>query len=247
MSEDDDVIAGPPTVDEPVGVVFEPGVIRIRLQRPPVNALTVEIIDRLSATLRALRDDPRPVMLCGSSRVFSAGFDVKQPAGDPHLVDAAARACLDAMRAHPSPTIAAVEGAAVGLGLLIAASADILAVSRAASFRMPEVTLGIASDIDGLRRFLPELWVRRLCLSGERFTVEELHLEASGAMVCEPGTCDAVALSVAERFGTLPPQFLRDAKRQLSVEHQGEKRCLPTVSPTGEQFVASAGQPRGEV
>ena len=209
------MITGPSSVADPVGVAVDPGVIRIRLQRPPVNALTVEVIDRLRATFVAIRDDPRPVVLCGMPRVFSAGFDVKQPAADPQLVGAAARACLDAVRTHPGPTIAAVEGSAVGLGLLIAASADILVASRSASFRMPEVTLGIASDVDGLRRFLPELWVRRLCLSGEPFTVEELHLEASGALVCEPGTCDTAALSVAEKLGALPPEFVRDAKRQL--------------------------------
>ena len=147
--------------------------------------------------------------------MFSAGFDVKGPAADPQVVDAAAGACLDALRTHPGPTIAAVEGAAVGLGLLIAASADILVVSRSASFRMPEVTLGIASDVDGLRRFLPELWVRRLCLSGAPFTAEQLHLAASGALVCEPGTCEITAEAVAEQLNTLQPQFVRDAKRQL--------------------------------
>jgi enoyl-CoA hydratase len=165
--------------------------------------------------LSAIHDDPRPVVLCGMPWVFSAGFDVKQPAVDPQVVDAAASTCLDVLRAHPGPTIAAVEGAAVGLGLLIAASADILVASRSASFRMPEVTLGIASDVDGLRRFLPELWVRRLCLSGEPFTAEQLHLAAGGAMVCEPGTCEVTAEAVAEQLNALQPQFVRDAKRQL--------------------------------
>jgi len=219
MSEDGGAVTGPSGVADPVWVAFNPGVIRIRLQRPPVNALTIGVIDRLRATLAAIRDDPRPVVLCGMPRVFSAGFDVKHPAADPQAVDAAARACLDAVRTHPAPTIASVEGAAVGLGLLIAASADVLVASRSASFRMPEVTLGIASDVEGLRRFLPEMWVRRLCLSGEPFTVEQLHLEARGAMVCEPGACDTAALSVAEQLSALPPQYLRDAKRQLSGEH----------------------------
>jgi enoyl-CoA hydratase/carnithine racemase len=80
---------------------------------------------------------------------------------------------------------------------------------------MPEVTLGIASDVDGLRRFLPEMWVRRLCLSGEPFTAEQLHLEASGAMVCEPGTCEAAAEAIAGQLAALRPQFVRDAKLGL--------------------------------
>jgi enoyl-CoA hydratase len=119
------------------------------------------------------------------------------------------------LRAHPGPVIAAVDGAAVGLGLLIAASADILVTSRNASFRMPEVVLGIASDVDGLRRVLPELWVRRLCLSGQQFTAQEMHLEAAGALVCEPGECELTADSVALHLNGLQPRFVRDAKQQL--------------------------------
>jgi enoyl-CoA hydratase len=215
MSEDGEVIAEPLGVVDAVEVTFSPGVVRIRLQRPPVNALTVGVIDRLRATLTMIHDDSRPVMLCGLPRVFSAGFDVKAPAADPQVASDAASACLDTLRTHPGPIIAAVEGAAVGLGLLIAASADFLVASRSASFRMPEVSLGIASDVDGLRRFLPEMWVRRLCLSGEPFTVEELHLEASGALVCTPGMCEATAEAIAKQLAALQPRFVRAAKQQL--------------------------------
>jgi enoyl-CoA hydratase len=215
MSEDEDVVAEPSDVVDTLEVSFSPGVIRIRLQRPPVNALTVEVIGALRGTFAAIHDDPRPVVLCGLPQVFSAGFDVKAPADDLQVVNDAVAACLDAVRCHPGPTIAAVEGAAVGLGLLIAASADILITSRSASFRMPEVSLGIASDVDGLRGFLPEMWVRRLCLSGEPFTAEQLHLSASGAVVCEPGTSEAAAETIAGQLATLPPQFVRAAKQRL--------------------------------
>jgi enoyl-CoA hydratase len=215
MSEGSELAIQPTGFVDTVEVGSGPNVIRIRLQRPPVNALTVQVIDRLRAQFAAIHDDPRPVLLCGLPRAFSAGFDVKAPADDPQMASDAATACLDAVRTHPGPTVAAVEGAAVGLGLLIAASADILVTSRSATFRMPEVTLGIASDVDGLRRFLPEMWVRRLCLSGEPFTAEQLHLEASGAMVCEPGTCEAAAEAIAGQLAALRPQFVRDAKLQL--------------------------------
>jgi enoyl-CoA hydratase len=215
MSEDDDVVAEPPDAANTVALRVTPGVLRIRLQRPPVNALTVEVIDALRGTFAAIHDDPRPVVLCGLPQVFSAGFDVKAPADDLQVVNDAATACLDAVRSHPGPTIAAVEGAAVGLGLLIAASADILVTSRSASFRMPEVSLGIASDVDGLRGFLPEMWVRRLCLSGEPFTAEQLHLAGGGAVICEPGTSETAAETIAGQLSALPPQFVRAAKQQL--------------------------------
>jgi enoyl-CoA hydratase len=215
MNEDDDVVAEPSDAAKSVSLRVTASVLRIRLQRPPVNALTVEVIGALQATFAAIRDDSRPVVLCGLPQAFSAGFDVKAPADELEMAGDAATACLDAVRSHPGPTIAAVEGAAVGLGLLIAASADILVTSRSASFRMPEVALGIASDVDGLRRILPEMWVRRLCLSGEPFTAEQLHLAAAGAVVCEPGTSVAGAEAIAGQLATLPPQFVRAAKQQL--------------------------------
>src|ERR1700746_3302620 len=115
MSEDSDVAAEPRGVVDAVEASFSPGIIRIRLQRPPVNALTVQVMDRLRATLAGLHDDPRPVMPCGLPRVFSAGFDVKAPADDPQVVSDAATACLDAVRTHPGPTVAAVAGPAAGL------------------------------------------------------------------------------------------------------------------------------------
>ena len=75
---------------------------------------------------------------------------------------------------------------------------------------------GGLGDLRGeVRRFLPEMWARRMCLSGEPFTAEQLHLEAGGAMVCEPGTCEAAAEAIAGQLAALRPQFVRDAKLQL--------------------------------
>jgi enoyl-CoA hydratase len=161
--------------------------IRVYLRRPPVNAFTVEMLHSLEAIVAGVRDEDRPLIVTGSLSVFSAGFDVKHPAPDPVTVTAVARRCVAALQAHPGLTIAAVEGAAVGLGLLIAMSADVLVVSKAARLQMPEVRLGITADAQPLRRFLPDAWVRRMCVLGESFTAEQLHLESAGVVVSEPG------------------------------------------------------------
>jgi enoyl-CoA hydratase len=105
---------------------------------------------------------PRPILIAGGGEVFSAGFDLKEQADIETASEHASR-CLTALQAHRSPVIAAVEGAAVGLGMLIATSSDILVVSRTARLRMPEVTIGITSDVAPLRRYLPEPWIRRMC------------------------------------------------------------------------------------
>lgn len=203
--------------DEPdgVSVSYRPDAVRICLDRPPVNAFTVEMLGYITAVIDDACADPRPMLITGSSRIFSAGFDVKYPAPDTPAVNAAARKCITAVQQHPGPTVAAVEGAAVGLGLLVAASADILVVSRTAQLRMPEVALGIVSEVQPLRRFLPDPWIRRLCLLGEAFSAEQLHLESAGATVCEPGTARDRAEEVIAAMNGVDAAALRQVKQRL--------------------------------
>jgi enoyl-CoA hydratase len=198
-----------------VSVSHRPDAIRICLDRPPVNAFTVEMLRYITAVIDGARADARPMLITGSAHIFSAGFDVKSPAPDARAVNAAARECVTAVQQHPGPTVAAVEGAAVGLGLLIAASADILVVSRTAQLRMPEVALGIVSDVQPLRRFLPDPWIRRLCLLGEAFSAEQLHVESAGAAVCEPGTAQDQAEEVIAAMNGVDATALRQVKQQL--------------------------------
>ena len=196
-------------------VSYRPDAILICLDRPPVNAFTVEMLGYIAAVIVGARADPRPVLITGSQRIFSAGFDVKHPAPDAPAASAVARECVTAVQQHPGPTVAAVEGAAVGLGLLIAASADILVVSRTAQLRMPEVALGIVSDVQPLRRFLPDPWIRRLCLLGEAFSAQQLHFESAGATVCEPGTAQDRAEEVIAAMNGVDAAVLRQVKQRL--------------------------------
>jgi enoyl-CoA hydratase len=198
-----------------VSVSYRPDAILVCLDRPPVNALTVEMLCYVTAVIVGARADPRPVLISGSPRIFSAGFDVKYPAPDTPTVNAVARECVTALQQHPGPTVAAVEGAAVGLGLLIAASADILVVSRTAQLRMPEVALGIVSDVQPLRRFLPDPWIRRLCLLGEAFSAQQLHFESAGATVCEPGTAQDRAEELIAAMNGIDAAVLRQVKQRL--------------------------------
>ena len=200
---------------EGVSVSHRPDAIRICLDRPPVNAFTVEMLRYITAVIDGARADARPMLITGSAHIFSAGFDVKSPAPDARAVNAAARECVTAVQQHPGPTVAAVEGAAVGLGLLIAASADILVVSRTAQLRMPEVALGIAGDVQPLRRFLPDPWVRRLCLLGEGFSADQVHLEGAGAAVCEPGAARDRAEEVIAVMNGVDAAALRRVKARL--------------------------------
>lgn len=193
------------------------GAARICFDRPPVNAFTVDMFGQFHAFLKHVAEDPRPLLLTGANGMFSAGYDIKQPGLDGAATLDAARNCLAAIQDHPAPVVAAVEGAAVGIGLLIAASADILVISRSARLRMPEVTLGIDSDVAPLRRYLSDSWIRRMCLVGETFTATHMRLDyCAGATVCEAGTTEQAAAAILESLAAIETSFLERAKRRLS-------------------------------
>jgi enoyl-CoA hydratase len=198
-----------------VRVSYQSDAIRITLDRPPVNAFTVGMFRELTEVLDSAQGDQRPLLLSGHGGIFSAGFDIKSPKTEPAVVIAAARACIRAVQEHRAPTVAAVDGAAVGLGLLIATSADILTVSRSARLRMPEVTLGITSDVEPLRRYLPDPWIRRLCLMGDMYTAEQLHFDSAGAILCEPGQVLETAEGIVASLSTIDPSALGAIKRRL--------------------------------
>jgi enoyl-CoA hydratase len=207
-----------PGLQTPPGVrlTLSDGFARICFDRPPVNAFTVDMFGQFHAFMMRLREDPGPVLLTGAGGMFSAGFDIKQPGRDGPGATEAARRCVAAVRDHPAPVVAAVEGAAVGFGLLIAMSADILVVSRSARLRMPEVILGVDSDVAPLRRFLPDPWIRRMCLVGEAFTATDLRLDhCAGATVCEPGMCEEAAAAVLDSIAEIDVSFLRRTKQRL--------------------------------
>jgi len=173
------------------------------------------MFEQLTEAISKIRGDPRPVLLNGAAGFFSAGFDIKAPASDPAAADDAARTCVAALEGHPAPIVAAVEGAAVGVGLLLAMSCDVLVIARNARLRMPEVTLGIDADAGPLRRFIPQGWVRRMCLLGAAVTAEDLSLEASGAIVCDSGQAHNRAMGVISSLARLDAGAVRRMKAEL--------------------------------
>jgi enoyl-CoA hydratase/carnithine racemase len=212
-------ISAPITGPIPIhGVLVESQgpVASVRFDRPPVNAFNAEMLVRFRDVLSEFAADKRPVLLSGTRGMFSAGFDIKQSVAEIARADELSRDVLGRLRHYPAPVVAAVEGAAVGLGLLIATSADLLVVSRSAVLRMPEVTLGIDSTTGPLERFLPTAWIRRMCLTGVGYTPEDMHLAAAGVSVCDAGSAVAVAKTVMRQFADIDGAFFAQAKHRLT-------------------------------
>src|SRR5919206_4680092 len=115
-------------------VNVEQHIATITMAYPPVNALTRVLNDELTLALDRISetDDVRVVVLTGEGKVFCAGADLKGRAevikepGDLTAHLRRTRECFHAIRECAKPVIAAINGAALGSGLAMAASADIL-------------------------------------------------------------------------------------------------------------------------
>ncbi|MFN2594703.1 MAG: enoyl-CoA hydratase/isomerase family protein, partial [Actinomycetota bacterium] len=134
----------------------------IRLDRPKVNALNIEVVEGLDETCVQIEADAtiRAVVVYGGDRTFSAGADLNEMAeGSPddvrRRVGALQRAC-DRIEALSAPTIAAVNGYALGGGCEIAMACDFRFAATRARLGQPEIVVGLIPGAGGTQR-LPRL------------------------------------------------------------------------------------------
>ena len=145
-------------------ITVESGVVTtIRLNNPPLNLISLDLTKALAAALASVeRDkDVRAVILAGTGdRAFCAGSDVKEfrslsgRVAVGKLIDE--NAAYNQLAALPLPTIAAIEGDALGGGLELALCCDLRVASATAVLGLPEVRLGVMPGSGGTQR-LPRL------------------------------------------------------------------------------------------
>lgn len=159
-------------------------VAAVTLDRPPVNALSSGFYEEIGSVLRRIAAAPEVsvvVLLSASSRAFCAGADVTELAtltgAEAEQADTRrqelARRVFGQLLELPQPTIAVVDGPAIGAGAVIASCADMRMGSRRASFSLPEVTLGRCGGGRHLMRHLPQGIVRRMYFTAEPLTSDE--------------------------------------------------------------------------
>ena len=134
------------------------GVATLRLDRPKMNALDVQVQEeiRAAAAEAAARDDVKAVVVWGGGRVFAAGADVKEMA-EMSYVDmvkrsGALQSAFTAVARIPKPVVAAVNGYALGGGCELAMCADLRFAADDAVLGQPEILLGIIPGAGGTQR-----------------------------------------------------------------------------------------------
>ena len=154
----------------------------VSIDRPPVNALDRTTREELISTFDEITDrhDIRVALLTGRGDVFCAGSDLKdRPSADipgqfsQH--NRLAREIGNSIRECSKPVIAAVNGAALGAGLGLAAACDIILASDNAVFGLPEIDVGLAGGAAVLEELFGRSRMRRMLYTGMRLPASELY------------------------------------------------------------------------
>ena len=196
----------------------------VTLDRPPVNAINSQLQRDIMQIFDALsdRDDVRVAVLTGAGKVFSGGADIKARAertGDPGegwQHNRRARESFHAVVECAKPVIGALNGVALGAGLALAASCDILIASEKAALGLPEIDVGMLGGARHAMRLFGHSKVRRMMLTGQRVPGPELY-RLGVVEECVPA--DALmgrALEIAADIAAKSPVATRLAKHALN-------------------------------
>jgi enoyl-CoA hydratase len=197
----------------------------LTMDSPPVNALTRILNDELTLALDRISEleDVRVVILTGAGKVFCAGADLKGRAqvikgpGDLVAHSRRTRECFHAIRECAKPVIVAINGAALGSGIAMVASADILIASEKATLGMPEVDVGLLGGCRHAMRLFSHSRLRRMALTGYRVPGPELLRLGIVEACTSPEELMPAALEMAATIASKSPISSRMIKHTLNT------------------------------
>jgi enoyl-CoA hydratase/carnithine racemase len=208
----------------------------VTMDRPPVNAVNTQFQEEMIGVFDALsdREDVRVAVLTGAGKVFCAGADIKarlgrepQP-GDFWQHSRRAREAFHAIVECKVPVIAAINGPALGAGLAIVASCDLLIASENAVLGLPEINVGLLGGGRHAMRLFGHSKARRLMFTGQRLSGAELYrlgvvedcvppdklMDAARALAAEIAAKSPIAIRLAKHaLNTIEEMSLRDGYR----------------------------------
>jgi enoyl-CoA hydratase/carnithine racemase len=206
-------------LDEPA-----PHVARLRISNPEKRgALDHELLDALADTVRGL--DTRCLLLTGEGKTFSAGYDIGT-FDDAHFEEQAEKlvahpfhAAIEALEAFPYPSVAALNGHAIGGGLEVALSCDIRIAARGIKMGMPPAKLGLIYSHTGLQKFIEVCGVantNELFFVGSNVDADRGYEMGLVNAVVEPEKLEQAGLDLAAEIGANAPLSLAGNKRAIS-------------------------------
>jgi len=227
----------------------ERGLLTLQLNRPDKkNALTRAMYTLLAEALEQADADAdvRSVLIQGSSECFTAGNDIadflEQPPSD---LDSSPFHFMKSLLNCRKPVIAAVAGAAVGIGTTLLLHCDLVYISRDARLRMPFVNLGLCPEFGSsliLPRLLGHAKAAELLLLGEGFSGEQAAAWGIATEALGSGEAAlAKAREMAERFENLAPGAVQVTKQLMKSVDREQLRQV--IEEEGALFVQRLKSP----
>ncbi|MHA7873183.1 MAG: enoyl-CoA hydratase/isomerase family protein [Hyphococcus sp.] len=216
-----------------ITTVDSQGVARLTMNRPDLrNAFNEELIGAICESVGRFHSDPnvRAIVLTGAGKAFSAGADLnmmKRAAGysAAENKDDARRLAhmLYAIYTSPKPTIALVNGPAMGGGLGLIAACDIAIGSQNAFFALSEVRLGLIPAVISpfVIEAIGERAARRYFVNGERFDADTAKTLGLLHVVTDEAGLDAALQKELEALSACGPESQHEAKDLIrAVAHR---------------------------
>jgi enoyl-CoA hydratase len=196
-----------------------------------MNALDVATLQALHDRLRAVGDDPavRVVVLTGAGdRAFVAGADIKHMSSlgvlEAREWGGLGHACAELLESMPKPTIAAINGFALGGGCELALACDLRYAASTARLGQPEINLGIIPGWGGTQRLARVAglgFAKELILTGRMVDAAEAERRGLVNGVFEPGELMERVSETARVLASKSPVALAYAKEALNLALQG--------------------------
>jgi enoyl-CoA hydratase len=213
-----------------VSYAFADGIARLGIARPETrNAINVEVRDEMSAHLDRLAQDDsvRALILYGEGgKAFAGGADIVELKARTHrdAFFAFNAALFQKVEDFPRPTVAVVEGYALGGGLELALACDVRVAGRGAKLGLPEVTLGLFPGAGGTWR-LPRLVglgrAREMIFTGRVISAEEAREIRLVEHVVDEGRAMDRALELCLKIAENSPLAVQVAKAALNAAARG--------------------------
>ena len=207
---------------DPIVLTRADGVLEIRLNRPEKkNALTRAMYDALADAFTQVDADPtlRVALLTGTGDTFTSGNDIAdfqaRAAGNR---ESSASRFLPTLSTMQKPLIAAVNGAAIGVGTTMLMHCDLIVAARSARFVMPFTALGLVPEAASSLLFPRLLGVQRagaLLLLGEPLDAATAFQWGFVNRLVHDAALMQTAREMAQRLAALPPQAVRLTKRLI--------------------------------
>jgi enoyl-CoA hydratase len=243
-------------VADPVRSERRGAVAVLTLERPEVlNALDQATLAALRERTGELARDPslRAVVVTGAGRAFAAGADIAEMQGlgpaEALAMSRLGHEALAALEGLAVPTIAAVNGFALGGGCELACACDWIYASTRARFGQPEVQLGLLPGFGGTSRLLRRVgagWAKELVLSGEPIDADTALRIGLANRLFEPDALLEAAVAVGQKIAAKGPVAVAAAKRVLVEGQDADVRVAHALEQTAFGLVfASADRAEG--